>query len=130
MLSDDITLNPHDVYGAGTDAGVVFALKNIDGGNSERTVTGLIGTPHTLTISHQTSGGEGKEVDRHLVRIDRVFAETETAGKQTLSAYLVLVVPQRTVVQQDVYDAIGMLADLFTSSEGVTNLTKILGGES
>jgi len=114
MFANDLALNPNDsgITGA-TNAAITFKLTNVDAGASSRIASSsTIGAPHTLSVGHQTSGKGSAVVDRHVVRIDRVFAAAGDVPEQKLSAYLVLVVPRQSVTVTHVIDAVGTIIDL------------------
>lgn len=83
-------------------------------------------TPHTLTVSHERSGGS-VDTDRHLVRLDKTFTDP-VLGARTLSVYLVLSVPRGTTVVtlQEIKDMVGRLI-AFEQASGA--LDKILNNE-
>lgn len=125
MFTYPQSLNP-TTYG-GANVAKSFDLVSINNLRSLSSVaTESTTTPHTLTVSHQSSGS-ALVVDRHLVRLDKTFSDP-VKGPATLSAYLVLSVPRGTTVVtlQEIKDMVGRLI-AFEQASG--SLDKILNNE-
>jgi hypothetical protein len=122
------TLNPSTYGGAGGD--VVF--DEVDSSKPYETLSRVaatsVVTPDLLRISHQDSKVSGIAVERHLVRRDKTYTDTDL-GKVTLSAYMVVSVPVGTtsVTEAEILDMVGELVD-FTQNSG--NMLKFLNKES
>jgi hypothetical protein len=87
-----------------------------------------LGTPRTLTISHETTGKGMTAVDRHLVRLDLVEEDTGSDDIATVSAstYMVLHVPRRIVTTTMIKHMIDCLT-AFMAVEA--NQDKVLNSE-
>lgn len=129
-FSTDLTLTPSSGVATTSGTALVFSGigNNADGSKSLKRVsaTGLA-LPHELVHSHQTTGKSDQKVDRHLVRVDKTFAASGSIPEQKASVYLVLVAPRQTVTQADMLNMVGTLLH---HCNNVTNLSKILAGES
>lgn len=126
MYTYPLTLNPSSYGGAAVDK--VFDLIDLDDARSvSRVAATSTTTPETLTVSHQRTLSNGIDIDRHLVRLDKTFND-DVAGKVTLSAYMVLVVPVAVddVTSQEILDIVGRLI-AFEQASG--SLDKILNSE-
>lgn len=129
-FSADLTLTPSSGVATTSGTSIVFSNvgSNSDGSKTLRRVAASgLALPHEMVISHQTTGKSDQKVDRHLVRIDKTFAAAGSIPEQTASVYLVLVAPRQTVTQAQIQDMVGTLLH---HCNNVTNLAKILNGES
>lgn len=122
-FSSDITL----VDDASAD--VVYSQISLEKGKSIRQdSTRDLGTPRSLTISHQQSGTGMKATDRHLVRLDLVEEDTGSDVIATVSGsvYTVLECPRRIVTA-------AMIKDMLTQLTGFlaveANVDKLLNSE-
>jgi hypothetical protein len=125
MFTYPQSLNPTSFGGA--NVAKSFDLVSIDNNRSLSSVaTESTTTPHTLTVSHQSSG-TAVVVDRHLVRLDKTFTDP-VKGPVTLSCYMVLSVPRGTsvVTLQEIKDMVGRMI-AFEQTAGA--LDKILNNE-
>jgi len=110
-------------------ANVVYSQISLEKGKSIRQdSTRDLGTPRSLTISHQVSGTGMKATDRHLVRLDLVEEDTgsDTIATVSGSVYAVLECPRRIVTA-------AMIKDMLTQLTGFlvveANVDKLLNSE-
>jgi hypothetical protein len=88
-----------------------------------------LGTPATLTISHEVSGKGTNSIDRHLVRLDLTekSPDVESVEVAQTSVYTVMTVPRSLIITKSmVRDLIHQLGS-FLAEEA--NVTKLLNGE-
>lgn len=113
---------------AATD-NVTYSQISLENSKSIRTDAAReLGTPRSLTISHQTTGKNLSAKDRHLVRFDLVEADTDISdGIATVSSsvYLVIENPRRIITKEQTLDMVTQLVNFTTAA----NLAKIMNGE-
>lgn len=113
-----------------------YGLTSIVNGKSLRNNAGAsIGTPDSLTISHETKGKGASAVDRHLIRLDTTYETTDAAGTKsqaTATAYVVLVAPHSVVSKDNMklaYDKIVAFLGATENGASSNNFTRILNSE-
>lgn len=113
-----------------------YGLTSIVNGKSLRNNAGAsIGTPDSLTISHETKGKGANAVDRHLIRLDTTYETADVAGNKTqatATAYVVLVAPHSVVTKDDMklaYDKIVAFLGATETGASSNNFTRILNSE-
>lgn len=134
MFNNTVTLTdgaePFDLSITDTDNGTTTRSINLGGGNRL-----------SLVIARSDSKeNPGILSDRILVRIDSIKTEPTTPyAPAKLSAYLVLVVPQRPdVLATDVYECVAQLVNFIINDEAnviltidvQTTLARLLAGET
>jgi hypothetical protein len=126
MFTYPVSLNP-TTYG-GANVAKSFDLVDLQ---DNRTLSSVAAesttTPHTLTVSHQSVKSGLTTAQRHVHRLDKTFTDP-ILGKQTLSCYMVLQVPNGTTVVtlQEIKDIVGRTI-AFEQTAGA--LDKILNNE-
>lgn len=83
-------------------------------------------TPFTMTHSHQKTGTGNNVVDRHLVRLDEVVADTEIDDVSVISqsAYVVFETPRRVFTEAQVQSIAEKLCNYV-----MANVSAILKGK-
>lgn len=130
MLANDITLDKQD----GTD--VVYRLFRNDGTGSQRIdIATNLSAPKLMAIRHSTQGKGSDAVDRHLVQMTQVVADS-TGVPRTIAVNFTVAVPRNTsVTSQMVKDLISNMIDFLadgsiTTLATMANVDAILRGEA
>jgi hypothetical protein len=102
-----------------------YSQISVVGGKSIRKDSTLeLDVPALLTISHQVTGQGESSVARRMIRVDKTLEESGEYA--TVSAHMVLTVPNVIVTKADVEAEVNKLVDFITTAG---YLDKILNGE-
>jgi hypothetical protein len=132
MLTD-VTLAGHD--GTVTE----FALVGYTPDGSRRIAeNSSLSEPHMLEIKHSTSGGNGSQIDRHLISLARTRLNTAGVPRKAV-VNLTLSVPRDTIITKtDIYNLVSQVVSFmvgggWTYESGFPDKEKVdqmLRGES
>jgi hypothetical protein len=121
-FTSDIT-----IVDASTNDAVYSTISMAESKSIRKDDTRELGTPRSLTISHQTTGKNMTAIDRHLVRLDLVEEDSGSDDIATLSGsvYVVIENPRRIVTKTMVKDMVVQLVNFLTDA----NVEKVLSGQ-
>jgi hypothetical protein len=102
MLPDPLTTYKD----LGLSSAVVYNLIESGVKRTVRSAEGLaLGLPWNLTISHQQTGKNMDARDRHLIRLDRTYEDSDSDdGVITGSVYAVIDAPRRIFTSTELYE--------------------------
>lgn len=127
MFDNDITLNPQTFGGQNVNKVYSLVGWGSDTSTTRRVSATATTTPETLTVSHRDTKSGSLTTSQHLVRTDIELADP-VVGRVTMSAWLVIRVPQGTsvITSQVIKDQVGRLI-AFEQAAGA--IDKILNSE-
>lgn len=118
------------------ETSTTYGLLSVEKQDSKRAnAAAALGCPDILTIAHERKGSGATAIDRHLIRLDQTFQQTNadgTVASATGSVYVVLVAPQKIVTaanMQSIYAKLAAFMGGTESGSSSTNLARLLNGE-
>lgn len=119
-FADDVVLND------GTSNFTYSMVSLVAGKSIRKDASQDLNTPGILTISHQVNGTGSAAVARRMVRVDKTIEDGSSGDIATISAHIVLTVPNNVITKADVTAEVTKLTGFLG---GAGNLDKLLNGE-